>query len=83
MPTYKSELRICKICGEPYEAEVLTSSNTFSQSLESMKKEIRRHTYWLCDNCWEDSLNKPDKKLKIYIPNESDFEKAEKCRNES
>ena len=75
LPTYKSELRICKICGEPYEAEVLTSSNTFSQSLVSINKEIRRHTYWLCDNCWEDRQNKPNKELKVYIPNKSDYEK--------
>lgn len=75
MPTYKSELRICKICGKPYEAEVLTSSNTFSQRLESINEEIRRHSYWLCDNCWEDSLNKPDIEMKAYIPNKLDFKK--------
>jgi len=74
MPTHKPELRICKICGKHYDAKVLTSSNTFSQSIESINEEIRRHTYWLCNNCWEDNLNKPSYKLKIYIPNESDYE---------
>ena len=68
-------MRICKICGKPYEAEVLTSSNTFSQRLESINEEIRRHSYWLCDNCWEDSLNKPDIEMKAYIPNKLDFKK--------
>lgn len=75
MPTYRTQLRICKICGKPYEANVLMSSNTFSQSLESINKEIRRHSYWLCNSCCEDSFNKPDKELKMYIPNKSDFEK--------
>ena len=75
MSTYKSELRVCKICGKTYEADVLMSSNSFSQSLESINEEIRRHSYWLCDNCWEDRLNKPDIELKVYIPSKSDFEK--------
>ena len=74
MPTYKPELRICKICGKQYNANVLMSSNTFSQSIESINEEIRRHRYWLCDSCWKDNLNKPSYKLKIYIPNESDYE---------
>ena len=80
MPTYKSELRICKICGKQYDANVLMSSNTFSQSIESINEEIRRHRYWLCDSCWKDNLNKPSYKLKIYIPNESDFEKQKNAQ---
>lgn len=77
MPTYRSELRICKFCGKNYDANVLMSSNTFSQSIETINSEIRRHRYWLCDNCWEDNQNKSDKKLEVYIPNKSDFEKQE------
>jgi len=29
MPTYRSELRICKFCAKQYDADVLTSLNTF------------------------------------------------------
>ena len=46
MPTYRSELRVCKICGKPYHADVLTSSNTFSQSIESINREITKTHYW-------------------------------------
>ena len=80
MPTYRTELRVCKICGKAYEADVLMSSNTFSQSLVSINEEIRRHSYWLCDSCWEERLNKPDKELKVYIPNKSDFEKQKNAK---
>jgi hypothetical protein len=74
MPTYRTEKRICKICGKTYDADVLISSNSFLQRIKSINNEIRRHRYWLCDNCWKDNLYKSDKKLKVYIPNESDFE---------
>lgn len=73
MPTYRNELRVCKICGKPYHADVLTSSNTFSQSIESINAQIRRHVYWLCDECWEKNENRLDNALEKYIPNETDY----------
>jgi len=82
VPTYRFELRVCKICGEPYKANVLTSSNTFSQSIESINKEIRRHSYWLCNSCWDENVYKPDSKLSIYIPNESDYVKQKNAQRD-
>ena len=77
MPTYRNELRVCKICGKPYHADVLTSSNTFSQSIESINREIRRHTYWLCDNCWAFNVNKLDKELEAFEPVKQDYDNQE------
>ena len=75
MPTYQTELRICKVCGISYDAWVLLSSNTFSQSIESINYEMRRHSYWLCDSCWDNNQIKTSHELEVYLPNESDFEK--------
>ena len=75
MSMYIKEQRFCKICDKRYEANVLVSSNTFSQSHESVMEEFKRHEYWLCDDCWELNHNKPDNELEIYIPYENDFVK--------
>ncbi len=80
MPMYLPDTRICKICSRRYNADVLVSSNTFSQRHQSIMREFKRHRYWLCDDCWEQNQNKPDDELEIFIPNEYDFEKLENLK---